>query len=42
MLQILGLSVAMLLFGTDVWANFGGGSLSQVADRMEVAMPIVR
>jgi hypothetical protein len=29
MLQILGLSVALLLLGSGVWANFGGGSLSQ-------------
>jgi hypothetical protein len=29
MLQILGLSVALLLFGSGVWANCGGGSLSQ-------------
>ncbi len=29
MLQILGISVALLLFGSGVWANFGGGSLSQ-------------
>jgi hypothetical protein len=29
MLQILGLSVALLLFGSGVWANFAGGSLSQ-------------
>jgi hypothetical protein len=28
-LQTLGLSVALLLFGTGVWANVGGGSLSQ-------------
>jgi hypothetical protein len=29
MLQILGFSVALLLFGSGVWANCGGGSLSQ-------------
>lgn len=29
MLQILGLSAALLLFGSGVWAKFGGGSLSQ-------------
>jgi hypothetical protein len=29
MLQILGLSVALLLFGSGVWANFGDSSLSQ-------------
>jgi hypothetical protein len=29
MLQILGLGVALLLFGSGVWANFGGASLSQ-------------
>jgi hypothetical protein len=29
MLQILGLSFALLLYGSGVWANFGGGSLSQ-------------
>ncbi len=29
MLQILGLSVALLLFGSGVWANFGNGTLSQ-------------
>jgi len=29
MLQILGLSVALLLFGSGVWANFDGGSLAQ-------------
>jgi hypothetical protein len=29
MLQILGLGVALLLVGSGVWANFGGGSLSQ-------------
>jgi hypothetical protein len=27
--QILGLSVALLLIGSGVWANIGGGSLSQ-------------
>lgn len=27
-LQMLGLSVALLLFGSGVWANIGGGSLS--------------
>jgi hypothetical protein len=29
MRQILGLSVALLLFGSGIWANVGGGSLSQ-------------
>jgi hypothetical protein len=30
MKQILGLSVALLLFGSGIWANVGGsGSLSQ-------------
>jgi hypothetical protein len=29
MRQILGLSVALLLFGSGVWANLAGGSLSQ-------------
>jgi hypothetical protein len=29
MKQILGLSVALLLFGGGIWANVGGGSLSQ-------------
>jgi hypothetical protein len=29
MLRILGLSVALLLLGSGVWANFGDGSLSQ-------------
>jgi hypothetical protein len=28
-LQVLGLSVALLLLGSGVWANMGGGSLSQ-------------
>jgi hypothetical protein len=28
-LQVLGLSVALLLLGSGVWANIGGGSLSQ-------------
>jgi hypothetical protein len=27
--QLFGLSVAMMLFGSGVWANVGGGSLSQ-------------
>jgi hypothetical protein len=29
MKQLLGLTVALLLFGSGVWANVGGGSLSQ-------------
>jgi hypothetical protein len=29
MKQILGLSIALLLFGSGIWANLGGGSLSQ-------------
>jgi hypothetical protein len=29
MKQILGLSVALLLFGSGIWANVSGGSLSQ-------------
>jgi hypothetical protein len=29
MRQILGLSIALLLIGSGVSANFGGGSLSQ-------------
>jgi hypothetical protein len=29
MKQVLGLTVALLLFGSGVWANVGGGSLSQ-------------
>ena len=29
MLQMLGLSVALLLFGSGVWANLDSGSLSQ-------------
>jgi len=29
MKQILGMSVALLLFGSGVWANVGGGSLAQ-------------
>jgi hypothetical protein len=29
MKQILGLSVALLLFGGGIWANVDGGSLSQ-------------
>jgi hypothetical protein len=29
MTQILGLSLALLLFGSGIWANLGGGSLSQ-------------
>jgi hypothetical protein len=29
MTQILGLSLALLLFGSGVWANIGGGALSQ-------------
>jgi hypothetical protein len=29
MKQMLGLTVALLLFGGGVWANLGGGSLSQ-------------
>jgi hypothetical protein len=29
MKQILGLGVALLLFGSGVWANVGGGSFSQ-------------
>jgi hypothetical protein len=28
-LQVLGLSAALLLLGSGVWANIGGGSLSQ-------------
>ena len=27
--QILGLSLALLLFGSGLWANVSGGSLSQ-------------
>jgi hypothetical protein len=29
MKQILGMSLALLLFGSGIWANVGGGSLSQ-------------
>jgi hypothetical protein len=29
MKQVLGLTVALLLFGSGVWANVGGGSLRQ-------------
>jgi hypothetical protein len=29
MMQILGLSLALLLFGSGIWANVGGGPLSQ-------------
>jgi len=29
MKQILGLSLALLLFASGIWANAGGGSLSQ-------------
>jgi len=29
MKQMLGLGVALLLFGSGVWANVDGGSLSQ-------------
>jgi hypothetical protein len=29
MKQMLGLGIALLLFGSGVWANVGGGSLSQ-------------
>jgi hypothetical protein len=29
MTQLLGLSLALLLFGSGIWANVGGGSLSQ-------------
>jgi hypothetical protein len=29
MTQILGLSLAVLLFGSGIWANVCGGSLSQ-------------
>ena len=29
MTQILGLSLAILLFGSGIWANVSGGSLSQ-------------
>jgi hypothetical protein len=29
MKQILGLSLALLLFGSGIWANLGSGSLSQ-------------
>jgi hypothetical protein len=29
MTQTLGLGLAILLFGTGIWANVGGGSLSQ-------------
>jgi hypothetical protein len=29
MTQILGLSLALLLFGSGIWANVGGGPLSQ-------------
>jgi hypothetical protein len=29
MKQMLGLAIALLLFGSGVWANVGGGSLSQ-------------
>jgi hypothetical protein len=29
MKQMLGLTVALMLLGSGVWANVGGGSLSQ-------------
>jgi hypothetical protein len=29
MTQILGLSLALVLFGSGIWANVGGGPLSQ-------------
>jgi hypothetical protein len=29
MIQILGLCLALLLLGSGIWANVGGGSLSQ-------------
>ena len=29
MTQILGLCLALLLFGGGIWVNIGGGSLSQ-------------
>jgi hypothetical protein len=29
MTQTIGLSIALLLFGSGVWANLGGGPLSQ-------------
>jgi hypothetical protein len=29
MTQLLGVSLALLLFGSGIWANVGGGSLSQ-------------
>jgi hypothetical protein len=29
MKQVLGLSLALLLLGSGIWANLGGGSLSQ-------------
>jgi hypothetical protein len=29
MKQVLGLSIALLLLGSGVWANVGSGSLSQ-------------
>jgi hypothetical protein len=29
MKQVLGLTVALLLFGSGAWANIGGGSLRQ-------------
>jgi hypothetical protein len=32
MKQMLGLSIALLLFGSGVWANVGSGSLSQNRD----------
>jgi hypothetical protein len=33
MKQILGLSLALLLFGSGIWANVGGGPLSQSKGR---------
>jgi hypothetical protein len=29
MMKMLGLTVALLLFGSGIWANVSGGSLSQ-------------
>jgi hypothetical protein len=29
MTQVFGLTLALLLFGSGIWANVGGGSLSQ-------------
>jgi hypothetical protein len=29
MMKILGLSLALLLFGSGIWANVGGGSFSE-------------